>query len=58
MYSLEDAPTDATIDSVTGKFIWTPSKSHGSFKDIDYNFSIIVNDEEQEIGRASCRERV
>ena len=48
VYSLEDAPKDATIDSVTGKFVWTPSKSHGSFKDIDYNFSIIVNDEEQE----------
>ena len=47
VYSLEDAPKDATIDSVTGKFIWTPSKSHGSFKDIDYNFDIIVNAEEQ-----------
>ena len=48
VYSLEDAPKDATIDSVTGKFIWTPSKSHGSFKDVDYNFDIIVNAEEQE----------
>ena len=47
VYSLEDAPKDATIDSVTGKFVWTPSKSHGSFKDIDYNFDIIVNAEEQ-----------
>jgi hypothetical protein len=47
VYSLEDAPKEATINSVTGKFIWTPSKSHGSFKDIDYNFDIIVNAEEQ-----------
>ena len=48
VYSLENAPKDATIDSITGKFIWTPSKSHGSFKDVNYNFDIIVNVEEQE----------
>ena len=48
VYSLENAPKDATIDSITGKFIWTPSKSHGSFKDVSYNFDIIVNVEEQE----------
>ncbi|MDC0884069.1 hypothetical protein PL987_03155 [Nitrosopumilus sp.] len=43
VYNLEDAPGDATIDPVTGKFIWTPSKSYGSFKDVIYNFDIIVN---------------
>ena len=43
VYNLEDAPGDATIDPVTGKFVWTPSKSYGSFKDVIYNFDIIVN---------------
>ena len=32
VYNLENAPVDATIDPVTGKFIWTPTKSYGSFK--------------------------
>ncbi|HIH99518.1 MAG TPA: hypothetical protein HA352_03420, partial [Nitrosopumilus sp.] len=38
VYSLENITTNlkntitgATIDSVTGKFVWTPSKSYGSF---------------------------
>ncbi|MDB9721444.1 hypothetical protein OAA51_00290 [Nitrosopumilus sp.] len=48
VYNLEDAPGDATIDPVTGKFIWTPSKSYGSFKDVIYNFDIIVNVEDKE----------
>jgi len=43
VYTLEDAPITATIDQVTGKFVWTPSKSYGSFKDVIYNFDIIVN---------------
>ena len=43
VYNFEDAPLDATIDSATGKFVWTPSKSYGSFKDVIYNFDIIVN---------------
>ena len=43
VYNLENAPGDATIDPVTGKFVWTPSKSYGSFKDVIYNFDIIVN---------------
>ena len=42
VYSLENAPVDATIDGKTGKFIWTPSKSYGSYKDVIYNFDIIV----------------
>jgi hypothetical protein len=48
VYSLENAPVDATIDNITGKFIWTPSKSYGSFKDVIYNFDIIVNANNQE----------
>ena len=47
-YSLENAPIDATIDPITGKFIWTPSKSYGSFEDIIYNFDIIVKADNQE----------
>ena len=48
VYSLENAPVDATIDYITGKFIWTPSKSYGSFEDVIYNFDIIVNANNQE----------
>ena len=48
VYNLEDAPVDATIDPVTGKFVWTPSKSYGSFKDVIYNFDIIVKLIDQE----------
>ena len=48
VYSLENAPIDATIDSTTGKFVWTPSKSYGSFEDVIYNFDIIVNANNQE----------
>ena len=48
VYSLENAPVDATIDNNTGKFIWTPSKSYGSFEDVIYNFDIIVNANNQE----------
>ena len=43
VYSLENAPIDATIDSSTGKFVWTPSKSYGNIEDTIYNFDIIVN---------------
>ena len=48
VYNLENAPVDATIDPITGKFIWTPSKSYGSFKDVIYNFDIIVKHDNQE----------
>ncbi len=48
VYSLENAPVDATIDDITGKFIWTPSKSYGSFEDVIYNFDIIVKHDNQE----------
>ncbi|MDC3291814.1 hypothetical protein OAU56_01155, partial [Nitrosopumilus sp.] len=43
VYSLENAPIDATIDSTTGKFVWTPSKSYGNVEDVIYDFDIIVN---------------
>ena len=42
VYSLENSPIDATINEMTGEFIWTPSKSYGSFEDVIYNFDIIV----------------
>ena len=40
---LENTTTGATIDSSSGKFVWTPSKSYGSYEDVIYNFDIIVN---------------
>ena len=47
-YSLKNAPSGATIDAKTGKFIWTPSKSHGNIQDVSYNFDIIANKGVQE----------
>jgi len=40
---LKNTTTGATIDPSTGKFVWTPSKSYGSYEDVVYNFDIIVN---------------
>ena len=48
VYTLENAPVDATIDDITGKFIWTPSKSYESYEDIIYNFDIVVIADNQE----------
>jgi len=48
VFSLKNEPTGATIDSSTGKFIWTPSKSHGNIQDVMYNFDVIVNSGGQE----------
>jgi len=45
---LENTITGATIDPSTGKFVWTPSKSYGSYEDVIYNFDIIVNVEDKE----------
>jgi hypothetical protein len=45
---LENTTTGATIDPSTGKFVWTPSKSYGSYKDVIYNFDIIVKHDNQE----------
>ncbi|MDH3278612.1 MAG: putative Ig domain-containing protein [Nitrosopumilus sp.] len=47
-YSLKNAPSGATIDSKTGKFVWTPSKSHGNIQDVPYNFDVIANKGGQE----------
>ena len=40
---LENTVTGAAIDPITGKFVWTPSKSFGNIIDVVYNFDIIVN---------------
>jgi hypothetical protein len=51
VYSLENAPKNARIDSTNGKFVWTPLMhfDHGSYQeDIIYNFDIIVNVEDKE----------
>ena len=47
IYSLENEPTGATIDS-TGQFVWTPTVSHGNIEDVNYDFNIIVNADDQE----------
>ena len=47
-YSLKNAPSGATIDAKTGKFVWTPSKSHGNIQDVAYSFDIIANKGNQE----------
>ena len=43
VFSLKNEPSGATIDPKSGKFVWTPSKSHGNIQDVHYNFDIIVN---------------
>ncbi|MCH7647171.1 MAG: hypothetical protein IIA83_01000, partial [Thaumarchaeota archaeon] len=43
VFSLDNEPSGATIDPSSGKFVWTPSKSHGSFQDVPYSFDIVVN---------------
>ena len=43
VYSLSSsAPSGATIDANTGKFVWTPSKSHGNIQDVFYSFDVIA----------------
>ncbi|HEY5735817.1 MAG TPA: putative Ig domain-containing protein [Nitrosopumilus sp.] len=48
IFSLKNEPTGATIDPKTGKFVWTPSKSHGNIQDVYYNFDVIVKKGSQE----------
>ena len=48
IYSLENEPTGATIDSSSGQFVWTPTASHGNIEDVNYDFNIIVNADDQE----------
>jgi len=48
VFSLDNEPSGATIDPSSGKFVWTPLKSHGSFQDVPYSFDIIVNSGAQE----------
>ena len=42
-YSLDGAPTGATIDPETGVFTWTPTEAQGPNS---YTFNIVVTDEE------------
>ncbi len=48
VFSLKNEPTGATINSSTGKFVWTPSKSQGNIQDVIYNFDVIVTQGSQE----------
>ena len=48
VFSLKNAPTGATINPDTGKFVWTPSKSQGNIQDVHYNFDVIVTHGSQE----------
>ena len=44
----ENSPPGATIDPISGKFVWTVSKSQGNIIDVPYIFDIIVNKGSQE----------
>ena len=48
VFSLNNAPSGATIDPNSGKFVWTPSKSHGNIQDVHYSFDVVVNQGSQE----------
>jgi len=48
VFSIDNEPAGATIDSKTGKFVWTPSKSQGNIQDVHYSFDLIVKKGSQE----------
>jgi len=48
IFSLNNEPNGAMIDQNSGKFVWTPSKSHGNVQDVKYNFDVIASKEDQE----------
>ena len=48
VFSLDNEPSGATINSESGKFIWTPSKSQGNTQDVYYSFDIIATNGSQE----------
>ena len=48
VFSLDNEPSGATIDSESGKFVWTPSKSQGNIQDVYYSFDIIATKGSQE----------
>lgn len=48
IFSLNNEPSGATINQNSGKFVWTPSKSHGNIQDVKYNFDIIASKGDQE----------
>ncbi|MDB4840036.1 hypothetical protein OAH75_01810, partial [Nitrosopumilus sp.] len=47
IYSLENEPIGARIDSSSGQFVWTPTASFGNIEDVNYDFNIVVNADEQ-----------
>jgi hypothetical protein len=48
VFSLDNEPSGATINSESGKFVWTPSKSQGNIQDVYYTFDIIATKGSQE----------
>jgi hypothetical protein len=48
VFSLNNAPSGATIDQNSGKFVWTPSKSHGNIQDVFYTFDVVATNGNQE----------
>jgi hypothetical protein len=48
VFSLQNNSTGATIDPSSGKFVWTPSKSHGNIIPVKYIFDIIIKKGAQE----------
>ena len=48
VFSLNNEPSGAKIDSKTGKFAWTPQKSHGNIQDVHYSFDVMVTNGVQE----------
>ncbi|QMU54282.1 MAG: hypothetical protein GKS07_04835 [Nitrosopumilus sp.] len=49
VFSLDDSkPSGATMDSQSGKFVWTPSKSQGNVQDVHYSFDVVATHGVQE----------
>ncbi len=48
IFSLDGGPTGSTIDSSSGKFVWTPTGAHGNIQDVPYKFDIVVDNGVQE----------
>ncbi len=48
VFSLDNEPSGATIDSESGLFVWKPSKSQGNVQDVHYSFDVIATNEFQE----------
>ena len=49
IFSLDNGePSGAVIDSQSGKFVWTPSKSQGGAQDVHYSFDVVATHGTQE----------